>query len=462
MGELLHKGGDMKKGRSSFLAFFFILALSVLACNLSGTEQANNSLSIVITNPSESISIPVGELLEVTTSSFSDIGIVSVKLLVNGQQVALNAPEEMSPTFVITQSWEPVITGTFQISAAVEDIDGQTVQSDIISVTVTGQTNQPLPSPTETTHPEQSPIETSSPPTSTPENNQADPTSTSFILFGITLAVPPIEVMPIEGTPFNFMITMPYQIGVIPLQSPSVYFQQNILPIAPGQSNQITVSCNSGDLATSIGYLVTSSWQVRITQSSGSNESWQVTAHNSSSSDQAATVVVTCLKNSGGTTEIIRSSELIQPDIEQDISAVCPAGTVIAGGGWETNNPDIMVRQSAPSGNGWVIRVLHSEDSVQQVTAIAVCLSGTNASAETYMEYVSVPPKKTKEINVFCPSGSLISGGGYLQEFEQNANGPIYTAAEDEILYGWQGIGKNPAAQTTFKIYVYANCLRFP
>ncbi|MCB2178838.1 hypothetical protein KQH61_05440 [bacterium] len=438
-----------------------VLTLIAIACNLSGTQKIN-SLSIVITNPSDNTSTPAGEPLEVTTSSFSDIGITQVKLLVNGQQIAANAPEELAATtFVVTQTWVPTITGTFELSAVVEDIEGQTIQSKGVSITVTDPNDTAVVVPTETTPSTEAPQETPSAPPATAENNQPAATPTSFLQFGITMVAPPIEVLPLDLTPTAFQFAPLPPVEVYPLNSPSVYFQQNILPLAAGQSGQMTVSCNSGDLATSSGYLVSSSWQVRITKSIGNNESWNISASNTSSKDQTATIVVTCLKNSGGTTKIVKVPGVVQPDIEQDITASCPAGTVIAGGGWETNNAGTLIRQSAPSGNGWVIRALHSEASAQQVTAVAVCLSGTNATAEMYMEYEKVGAGKTKEINVFCPSGSLISGGGYFQEFEAYANGPIYTAAE-EILYGWQGVGKNPAAQTTFKLYVYANCLRFP
>lgn len=73
------------------------------------------------------------------------------------------------------------------------------------------------------------------------------------------------------------------------------------------------------------------------------------------------------------------------------------------------------------------------------VNVVADCLSGTNATSTAhYSQAVTLPPGgTTPDVLVKCPTGTILSGGGYNGgiAFQPNVNAQWFT--------GWQVVGKN-------------------
>ncbi|MEN8097975.1 MAG: hypothetical protein ABFQ89_02770, partial [Chloroflexota bacterium] len=219
----------MVKGKLSLLILSGILVFIISSCGFTTSiEEDTSSLSVVISNPLEDISVSVGDGVAITSTSFSESGIAKVELLVSGQVIVTNGLQDSSTTFVATQNWVPVIPGTFPISVAVEDVDGQRVQSDLLTVTVleqiaeqpTESTETPLPTLPPSTEEPVTPL-----PTATPESPQAEtptPTSESPLL----LAPIPIEIVPILPTSTPMIKPLPGQLKpiIIPLASPNIQF----------------------------------------------------------------------------------------------------------------------------------------------------------------------------------------------------------------------------------------------
>ena len=132
----------MKNDRFRIFRLVFILTfgLVIMACGLSmpaDPAEEPNSLSIVISNPTEGFSVSPGTLVAITSSSVSEAGVSQVDLLVNGQVVATNSPQEpAAQMFLAVSSWTPASPGSYQISVVVEDINNQRVESSRLTVTV--------------------------------------------------------------------------------------------------------------------------------------------------------------------------------------------------------------------------------------------------------------------------------------------------------------------------------------
>jgi hypothetical protein len=451
-------------GTRRFITLLLTAAMGLVlaSCNLGLIADDTSAPSVVISSPTGEQTILVGEEINIISTSFSDLGIARVELVVNGEIAQTYIPQNTNEkTYVVNQSWMAATPGSFYLLVMVEDMKGQSAQSTIVTVNVVEQTGQQPPAPSATDPPTQQPEATAQPSQETPAPPQQTPEETLQFQFAVTLALPPLELFLPTATPTSSSFTplLP-PIQVFPLYPPEVYFRTDEIQLGSGQTGSISASCNSGDILTSGGYVL-STENMYLLKSYAKNNTWEVKATNTAGKTRTVKVVAVCLKNSGGTLDIVKKAEYVPPDVEHEITASCPAGSVLVGGGWATENDNLFVRQSAPLGNAWAIRVAHNSNADKKTTAYALCLSGTSATATQHMEYVYIGADKTKEVTAFCPPGELLGGGGFFQEIRSRSNDPVYVSTE-EISYGWHLKAHNPAHHTTFSVYSYVICLNFP
>jgi len=460
----------MVNSRLSISRLMWILAAAVIisACGSSlpdNSAENANSLSIVISNPLEDITVSTGEEVAITSTSFSGLGVDHVELLVNGQVVAISTSlDSGSEMYVALLSWFPSSPGSYQVSVVVEDVDGDRVESDLLTVTVEEQaeaptatspppapTNAPLPTNTQVLVSTQAPTATIEP----------SPTSSgSFTPIPIIVSPIPIIFTPAPTSGFIFN---PIPI-IISLGPPSVQFELKVQVIPPNSAMSVEAQCPEGSVVTGGGYNSSNPHGVNVIWSVKNwPDEWVVAAENTTNSELTLRVTAICLSNSGGSTAMVEKIETIQVDEQKSVSAACPAGSVVTGGGWaKASGPSIPVRQSFQSGNGWTVQFGNYTNSPTQVRAYAICLSGTDAASYQYMESAYVGAGNYGDATAFCEHGQLISGGGFytggVTIFKNDPIGP--NASEPK--YGWSVQGKNQAHHTTFSIQSFATCLDFP
>jgi hypothetical protein len=95
------------------------------------------------------------------------------------------------------------------------------------------------------------------------------------------------------------------------------------------------------------------------------------------------------------------------------ITAECPAGTVVVGGGFSAS-PEVVVSSQYPQITGWQAHVRNTSSSSKVVRVYAVCLHNTpGASIEIVQESTVMPSDGNAEVYAKCPAGSVVTGGGW-------------------------------------------------
>ena len=104
----------------------------------------------------------------------------------------------------------------------------------------------------------------------------------------------------------------------------------------------------------------------------------------------------------------------VAPGSTGNVTASCPTGTIVTSGGAVTAAGGIVYR-SRKSGNGWNAAAYNGSASSFRLIVHANCLANTSGSISEVLEYSPVSPGATGVATAHCPSGTLLTGGGYIQ-----------------------------------------------
>jgi hypothetical protein len=143
----------------------------------------------------------------------------------------------------------------------------------------------------------------------------------------------------------------------------------------------------------------------------------------------------------------------IPANTTENKTIVCPAGSVVVSGGY-SHQADIRVWQSMKSENGWHITATNSHTGPRNLTITATCLFNSNGTSNSVYEEKSAVPNGLTQISVNCPSGSLVTGGGW--SIENNLGLIVFQSTKSGN--GWQVDLYNPTDKSP-DITVYAICL---
>jgi hypothetical protein len=127
------------------------LMLAVLAC---GPEEDGGGIpSITITIPSDGVTVPIGEEVQIISTAIADAGVERVELSVNGEVLRRDQPPSGNPTaFSIAQPWTPTTEGDAVISVVVYDVNGTSSPAATISLRVqAGAVGDVTPTPVSAT-----------------------------------------------------------------------------------------------------------------------------------------------------------------------------------------------------------------------------------------------------------------------------------------------------------------------
>lgn len=140
----------------------------------------------------------------------------------------------------------------------------------------------------------------------------------------------------------------------------------------------------------------------------------QVTNHDSNA--VSAQVRVICLKAAG----LRQSNRFVQSYVPSDstsapLDVTCPAGFFVGGGGvWSGDYPGTVTADSAPSGTStWhALVTLHGPDSFYNLIALCLSAEGLTSQIVTRDMGTIVAKSASAIIDVTCPTGYLVAGGG--------------------------------------------------
>ena len=233
-----------------------------------------------------------------------------------------------------------------------------------------------------------------------------------------------------------------------------VYKQENI---PAGGSGSATIACPGSSIVTGGGFGLGSSTNMFAKTTSMDGNGWQTYAVNNTGSSQVLIDYAICLSNSGGTISQVVSQVTAPANSNGHAAVTCPAGTVVTGGGY-ASNANFTVYNSSMNGNGWEVWARNNSGSDQLLNAYAMCLAGTSATSNQVVAQDSIPGSSARVVYATCPSGSLLTGGGFAGSTDLQV---YFTSMKTDDNKTWQTYAKNLTSNSKL-LNSYAICLTFP
>lgn len=243
--------------------------------------------------------------------------------------------------------------------------------------------------------------------------------------------------------------------------------QASVTKVGDGTGISATAICPSNSTLLSGGYRITGmDAPVASVQSSypDTPSSWTVAMQaigNGGLPDTVPftlTVTANCLQtNLGITTATPFTVPVLPPDGNNHFATqTCPTGTVLTGGGYKDS---VGIAMSKSNGNAWALSVLSQLGGTSKVAVYAVCATGAIHAGTQNLTTVNVSKDAPSSTSVTCPSGQILTGGGY------DLTGIPVTNTENEAtgdLSAWQAtygiaeiLGPGPPS---FPAKTYAVC----
>ncbi len=229
----------------------------------------------------------------------------------------------------------------------------------------------------------------------------------------------------------------------------------NLQSIPAGTNGSVVSNCPAGSLVVGGGWSQESNHlTMQVYNSSMSSFGWLVSAHNYGSSPQLLFSYAICLSgvNASVTQKLAQQQVPAGGSVQQVVS--CSSG-VITGGGFA----DALVMSlynTAPNGNGWSAAATNNASYSQLLISYALCLNGVNATSQFIVQQTSVAAGALGGVTASCPSGSVVTGGGFAGN-----NGLIaYHSGMTDDGRGWYVGAKNLTANSML-LNAYAMCTTF-
>jgi hypothetical protein len=131
--------------------------------------------------------------------------------------------------------------------------------------------------------------------------------------------------------------------------------------------------------------------------------------------------------------------------------ATCPSGSIVTGGGYAASS-SLLVYSSFSSSNGWKTAAQNLSASPLALNAYAECLSNTSGTTEQVYSQTTAPASGAGHIVVNCPSGSVVTGGGFI------SNPHLLVFSNSATGNGWEVDAQNQSSSNQL-VNAYAICL---
>jgi hypothetical protein len=161
-------------------------------------------------------------------------------------------------------------------------------------------------------------------------------------------------------------------------------------------------------------------------------------------------------------TRVVSGQAMIPAGSDGSVTAACPAGTAVTGGGYSSANSwqidsylvqyvKLNVTSSHAEGNGWTARGTNYGDMAVALTVYAICLNDSAATTAAVKKELTVDATLSSRVVVACPEGSVLTGGGY-------DSGGMFVKENIPTDKGWQvAVTNGGNAEQTYS--AYAVCL---
>jgi hypothetical protein len=244
----------------------------------------------------------------------------------------------------------------------------------------------------------------------------------------------------------------PTATATTPPQPPSVEFIVAQSTVSTG--TPVVASCPSGELALSGGWA--SNGSTTIYNSTRSGNGWRVFPL--AAGGALTNSYVMCLKNDPGASVTEREVHVtIGAGTTGNGSVACNSGEVVVGGGYANPDSSIEIYNFTAMGNGWGGYAVNPSAAPDIVTFYAECLTspGNPQVNFTSPATTSINGGASGGTQVSCPGGSLLSGGGFVDD----ENALVYNSSPNSRST-WETYLKNQGTAST-ALNVYAMCLSF-
>ncbi len=142
-----------------------------------------------------------------------------------------------------------------------------------------------------------------------------------------------------------------------------------------GQASD-SVSCPGGSVLTGGGFVLGGKGLLTPVRSIRSDNGWTVSVINTGNSRADFTARAVCLSGVPADALSVTASVEVKPGASGSVLAVCPAGRVVTGGGWEFEK-DLRVYYSSWYSGKWRIVALNSGTESRPLKVHGVCLRGS-------------------------------------------------------------------------------------
>jgi hypothetical protein len=234
-----------------------------------------------------------------------------------------------------------------------------------------------------------------------------------------------------------------------PLQPPAVQLVDNQATVSSG--TPVEVSCPSGEVALSGGWATNGSTPAYNSTRDGNG--WRVFPQGSS---VLTNVYVMCLQNDPSASVTELSTHLtVNANSTANATVSCNGGQVAVGGGFANPSaPGVEIYNFTYMGSGWGGYAANHTGSAQTLTFYTECLSAPGAQVtETSPASTTVAPGASGGTQVSCPAGTLLSGGGFVDD----ANAIVYNSSPNNSST-WEAYLSNQNTSSNL-LEVYAMCL---
>jgi hypothetical protein len=143
----------------------------------------------------------------------------------------------------------------------------------------------------------------------------------------------------------------------------------------------------------------------------------------------------------------------IPPNKTANTTVTCPAGSIVVSGGF-SHQPGVRVWHSMKDGNGWRIFANNTQGSARTLIVTATCIFNAGGTSDQTFTQVNINANSTTQLTSTCPSGSLVTGGGWVL----GNNTAVSILQSSKAGNAWQ-ITVDNASNETPLVNVYAVCL---
>lgn len=143
----------------------------------------------------------------------------------------------------------------------------------------------------------------------------------------------------------------------------------------------------------------------------------------------------------------------LPPNTSESNMVTCPSGSVPVSGGF-SHEPEIRVWRSVLNSNGWRVSATNTHTAARSITITATCLFNTGGSSASVPVDQNAQPNDFTQFTVACPSGSIVTGGGW--DLYANNNLKVYHSSKSGNA--WRLTINNPSGDL-LPVSAYAICL---